>query len=143
MVVPGHGVASGRNGDPRFPGGTIQMQLPHFAERGVDLSRFHPATMNLDLSPCRVSVPNPRVTLRDVQWHPTEPAEDFSFADARIRWKGSWHEAQIYWPHPETKPEHEQAPGILEILAPRLEGLEYGAELTVEVDPSEVRFDDC
>ena len=29
-LLPGHRVASGQNGNPRFPGGTMRMQLPHF-----------------------------------------------------------------------------------------------------------------
>ena len=40
VLVGGHRVASGPNQDPRFPGGTLAMQLPHFLRHGVDLGAF-------------------------------------------------------------------------------------------------------
>jgi hypothetical protein len=44
-VVAGHRVASGLNGNPRFPGGTLRMQAPHFARLGLDLGHFHLARL--------------------------------------------------------------------------------------------------
>ena len=46
-LVAGHGVASGRANDSPSPAGTIQLQRPHFAAAGIDLSPFEPATLNL------------------------------------------------------------------------------------------------
>ena len=37
-IVPGHRVASGQNGNPLFPGGTLKMQTPFFQALGLDLS---------------------------------------------------------------------------------------------------------
>ncbi|MGF1665011.1 MAG: hypothetical protein ACFCVC_01950 [Acidimicrobiia bacterium] len=132
VVVEGHRVASGSNGDPRFPGGTIAMQLPHFLALGVDLRPFHPATINISVAPRTVRLAAADVTYRQVRWHPTEPAEDFSFAPCRLRVGGRVVDALIYWPHPETKPEHVQTPDILELLAPHIDGLAYGDPVTVE-----------
>ena len=50
-IVQGHRVASGLNGNPRFPGGTLRMQLPFFAELGLDLSAFYPGTLNVSIAP--------------------------------------------------------------------------------------------
>src|SRR3954463_2473826 len=83
-IVRGHRVASGQNGNPRFPGGTIRMQAPHFLARGLDISLFHPGTLNVSIAPYRFRVGKPRCTLPSVKWHPTEPAEDFSFFDATV-----------------------------------------------------------
>ncbi len=35
----------------------------------------------------------------------------------------------IYYPHPESKPEHFHPPDILEVLLPWLQGVQYGAKL--------------
>ena len=51
VVVAGHGVASGRAADSPFAAGTIELQAPHFAALGLDLSPFVMATVNLDLAP--------------------------------------------------------------------------------------------
>jgi hypothetical protein len=90
-VLPGHGVASGRSGNPRFPGGTIAMQKPFFLERGLDLSPYHPGTLNLSIAPCRYRVLRAKYTFRGVRWAETEPPEDFSFFDCRVVWKGQVH----------------------------------------------------
>ncbi|MCW1915580.1 hypothetical protein OJ996_18490 [Luteolibacter sp. GHJ8] len=138
-IVPGHQVASGRNLDPRFPGGTIRMQIPHFRELGVDLSSYHPGTINVSIAPLRYEVIAPRWTLRAVKWHPTEPVEDFSFFDVEVLVKDEVvGKGLIYHPHPDTKPEHFQRADVLELLLPFIEGLEYGAVLQLRTDKSQI-----
>lgn len=138
-IVPGHRVASGGNRDPRFPGGTIRMQLPHFRELGVDLSVYHPGTINISIAPLRYEVIEPRWTLRAVKWHPTEPVEDFSFFDVEVLVKDeAVAKGLIYYPHPDTKPEHFQRADVLELLLPFIEGLEYGAVLQLRTDKSQI-----
>ena len=44
----------------------------------------------------------------------------------------------IYYPHPETKPEHHQPPTVIEILAPFIEGLSLGNAVHLQLDSSEV-----
>jgi len=141
-VVPGHRVASGLNQDPRFPGGTLRMQWPHFLERGLDLARFYPGTMNVSLAPRRYCVQTPRYTFRAVRWHPVAPAEDFSFLDVRALRKGRDPvEGFIYYPHPETKPEHFQKDDILELLLPFLDNVPYGTLLQLEVPREQLRVE--
>lgn len=139
-VVPGHRVASGQNDDPRFPGGTLAMQAPHFHARGLDLTVYHPGTLNLSLAPHEYRVVQPRLTFRQVQWHPVEPAEDFSFFDCQIVVNGTCCSGLIYYPHPETKPEHFQAADVLEVLAPTLPGLDYGMTVELAVPPGQMRW---
>jgi hypothetical protein len=142
-IVPGHRVASGQKGDPRFPGGTIRMQAPSFRERGLDISRFHSATLNVTIAPRRYRVLQARHTFRAVKWHPTEPAEDFSFFNvAVVREEGEPVKGLIYYPHPETKPEHFQDPHVLELLLPWMEGLGYGAGVLLEVPEDQMVFVD-
>ncbi len=142
QIVAGHKVASGQGGDPRFPGGTLRMQLPHFQERGLDLSPYYPGTLNLSIAPLQYEVVSPKLTFRQVKWCATEPAEDFSFFDCEIRpaHQKEFVAGLIYFPHPDTKPEHFQPPDVLEVLAPRLTDLSYGDVLDLRVDATQLQF---
>lgn len=130
-LVDGHGVASGRGGDPRFPGGSLAMQAPHFAAKGLDLSVYHPGTLNLSLAPHRFELGTPAWHFPHLAWHPTEPPETFSFFSLQVRSDAGspWQEALVYWPHPETKPEHQQPADVLEILTGFLPNVRPGVEL--------------
>ena len=142
VIVQGHRVASGLNGNPRFPGGTIRMQLPSFRELGLDLSVYHLGTLNVTIAPLSYRVVKPRLTFRDVKWHPTEPAEDFSFFDVVVHRDDAAHvSGLIYFPHPDTKPEHFQSPDILELLLPWTEGFEYGGKIHLEVPCEQMLFE--
>ena len=137
VVVRGYGVASGRAGDPRFPHGTIAMQIPFFRALGLDLSGLHPGTINVDCAP-RSFRPGPGARLFErVRWHPGTPAETFSFARATLVRDGARHPAWIYWPHPETKPEHFQPGCVAEVIAPFVPGLAYGDRVVLETAPDQ------
>lgn len=138
-VVQGHQVASGKNGNPRFPGGTLRMQDPFFKALGLDLAGYHLGTLNLSIAPLHYRTGRARHSFRQVKWHPTEPAEDFSFFDVRlIRPDGGSVDGLIYFPHPETKPEHFQQPDVLELLFPFVDGIGYGSELTLEIPANQM-----
>ena len=115
------------------------MQMPYFQALGLDLSAFHPGTVNVSIEPLRYRVLNPRYTFRAVKWHPADPAEDFSFFDVRvIRDGGEPLEGLIYYPHPETKPTHFQQPDILELLLPFVGGLLYGMTLKLQIPACQI-----
>lgn len=138
-IVAGHRVASGANRNPRFPGGTLRMQAPHFRRRGLDIDRFHRGTLNVTIAPRKPVPVRPRMTFPDVRWHPTEPAEDFSFCDAAVRTAvGQEFTGLVYYPHPETKPEHFQDEHVLELLMPEIPGIEYGQEIELAIDPAQM-----
>jgi len=133
-ITPGHRVASGQNGDPRFPGGTLRMQTPHFQALGLDLANYYPGTINVSIAPWAFTPRQARQTFRQVQWHPVEPPEDFSFFDLRmVLPDGTAIDGLIYYPHPDTKPEHLQQADVLELLLPYIEGLCYGDEVTLQI----------
>lgn len=119
------------------------MQIPHFAARGLDLGDLHPGTVNVSIAPLSWQALRPAYTFHAVRWHPTEPAEDFSFFHLRLHRGGTappvagW----VYLPHPQTKPAHFQSPDILELLLPWTEGLPYGSRVDLEVPESEMRFE--
>ena len=145
IVATGHGVASGRNGDARFPGGTLAMQMPHFNRLGLDLSGFWPGTLNVAIAPCRYRPGRAAHTFREVKWHPHEPAEDFSFFTCRLEVLDvepaeSVFDGWIYFPHPETKPEHFQAGDILEVLAPRIKKIGAGSHVRLSTPTKQMSY---
>jgi hypothetical protein len=141
-IVQGHRVASGLNDDPRFPGGTLRMQLPFFRELGLDLNGYHLGTLNVSIAPLGYGVVKPKWTFRAVRWHPTEPAEDFSFFDVIVHHdEAASVRGLIYFPHPETKPEHFQRPDVLELLLPWTERLTYGTAIRLEVPEEQMRIE--
>lgn len=140
-VLPGYGVASGKGGDPRFPGGSLAMQMPHFLAGGIDLRRYHLGTLNLSIAPKTYQVVRARATFRAVKWHPTEPPEDFSFFDCRvIAGDGVEREGLIYYPHPDTKPAHVQPDDVLEVLTSRIAGIDYGQEIWLELPQAQLEL---
>jgi hypothetical protein len=139
-VVAGHGVASGAAKADRFPGGTIALQRKAFAAMGFDLGDVHNGTVNVDVAPYRLVLTHPLRTLERVEWLAGYPAETFSFASAWLVWRRLRVPAMVYHPHPETKPEHGQQAGVVELLAPWLSGLAVGDEMEVWVDPAQGGF---
>jgi hypothetical protein len=143
VVQPGYGVASGQSGDARFPQGTIAMQQPFFADRGLDLGQYFPGTINVSIYPHKYSIKQAKYTFRAVKWAAGEPAEDFSFFDCRvIRNDRESCSGLIYYPHPETKPEHFQAPEVFEIITQCIKDLQYGDRLILEIDATQIAISD-
>jgi hypothetical protein len=138
-VVAGHGVASGSAKADQFPGGAIALQKPVFAALGLNLAAFHDGTINVDIAPRRIVLQAPRATFEHVDWLEGYPAETFSFADARIRTGGAEYEAMLFYPHPETKPEHFQPPTVIELLAGYIGGIHIGVAVDVWLDPTQIR----
>ena len=64
-------------------------------------------------------------------WTDVHPPETFSFVECVLTHGGRDVDALIYHPHPETKPMHHQPGTVVEVLAPFVEGLAYGDEVTV------------
>jgi hypothetical protein len=144
IVVRGHGIASGRAPDTPYPAGSIALQRPHFAARGLDLADLFDGTVNLDLAPRQWRPAAAELTLRDVAWTPLIPPETFSFIPCRASIVGepSVYAGFVYYPHPETKPGHHQPGSVLELLLPHLEDLRPGTILDVQLPAEQVELDD-
>lgn len=132
-VVAGHGVASGRSagtaGNP-YPQGSIAMQAPLFKTLGLDLSHCFLGTVNLSISPQAWSLRQADHRFEALYWTDLHPPETFSFASVQVDWQGAWHAGWIYQPHPETKAAHFQGSDVMELILPRLTGLQSGMRLT-------------
>lgn len=136
IVIPGHQVASKKS--EHYPRGTIQMQIPYFKARGLDLTSFRAATLNVSVAPYVLSMKSPAYTFRGVTWTSRHPPEDFSFSLCHVVYEGVKYVSWIYYPHPETKERHWQDPSTVEIIAPFIPGIQYGDRLEVELNLTEV-----
>lgn len=136
VVVQGHQVAS--RPSEHYPAGTISMQVPFFKQLGLDLQACYPGTLNVSVAPLVWTMRQPRFTFRQVTWTTAHPPEDFSFARCQINFQNNRYDGWIYYPHPETKARHFQNPSLIEVLAPRIDGIAYGDPVTLAVPDGEV-----
>jgi hypothetical protein len=125
-VSPGHGVASGRATNSPYPQGSIAMQMPFFSALGLDLGHCWPGTLNVSIAPRTWALLRADHCFERLEWTHLHPPETFSFVQVQLTWRSQRTAAWLYRPHPETKAAHHQAPSVMEIIAPRLEGLNYG-----------------
>lgn len=137
-IKPGHGVASGKGQDERYPEGTLKQQFSHFLARGLDLSDYFMGTINLDISPNSFAIKKPKHFFKDIHWSSHIPPEHFYFFDASIEHQDKAYKGLVYMPDPETKQDHMQHPSILELIFPKISGLEYGAVVTLSVNKEQL-----
>ena len=140
-VSKGHGIASGKTRDPRFPEGTLALQIPLLEKLGLNLESYFRGTLNLDLGRHSFRLKEPTYCFAEVEWSPVMPPENFSFYACRLRCKDLHAKALVYWPNPSTKPEFHQASNVLEILAPELRGISYGDQMDLEAEPRIMVFE--
>jgi len=141
--VSGHGVASGRSNDLRFPKGTLSMQAPYFLEAGLNLSNFHHGTLNLTPIDHSIELISPKYFFSQVKWTKNLPAENFSFFQSELRLihAPNWVPALLYWPHPSTKPEFHQPVNTYEFIAPYIHGVLVGALIKLRPVEKSFRFE--
>lgn len=140
IVVQGHGIASGRAEDSPYPAGSVTMQRPYFKAQGLDLQGIYAGTVNISIAPAMFSLIHPTYTFRNVRWTEIIPPEDFSFAHCQLTCAGKTYRGWVYYPHPDTKPDHFQSPSTMELLLPWVDGLEVGAAVTVRVKIEEIEI---
>ncbi|NJM96713.1 MAG: hypothetical protein HC800_05530 [Phormidesmis sp. RL_2_1] len=136
-VVAGHQVASGQATASPYPHGTIEMQAPHFLALGIDLSPFYSGTLNVSIAPHDFDL-IAQQTLHDVKWSPHHDAESFSFVPIQLTYGELTYGGLIYYPRPETKINHFQAPSILELLLPKIEAIAYGDQVIITAPASQL-----
>ena len=138
VVVEGYRVASGPSKD--YPYGSLEKQIPLFKERGLNLERFYPGTLNISIAPAIFELTAPEYTFRQVAWTNLHPPEDFSFSCCTIKFKGSEYAGFVYYPHPETKKRHFESDSVIEVISMYIPGIKYGAKLEVLLNPDEIRI---
>ena len=125
-LVSGHQIASGTNPDSPYPGGSIALQIPCFMDLGLDLSSFYPATLNLSIAPSTFRIQQADYRFDQVQWVTGFNPETFSFVACEIEWNKQRYQGFVYYPHPETKTRDFHNASLIEIIAPKINGIGYG-----------------
>jgi hypothetical protein len=138
IVIEGHKVASGPS--KVYPYGSLERQKPFFKAGGLDLEPFFLGTLNISIAPLRFEMIKPAYTFRQIAWTDLHPPEDFSFSPCRIRFRGREYNGYVYYPHPETKIRHFQAPSMIEVITESILGIGYGTRLKLVLDPAEIRI---
>lgn len=140
IVQAGHRVASGQAPDSPYAQGTIALQTPHFLALGLDIRPYFQGTINISIKPYQFNLLNPSHRFRQLKWHPDFPPEDFSFAPCQLSYQDIFYPSLLYYPHPESKINHFQDPSILEVLAPQIQGLNYGDRVSLELAPQVIEL---
>lgn len=131
IVIPGHQIASGTALDSPYPKGSIELQIPFFAQQGLDLSSCFKGTLNIDISPLSFRIIKPDFKYEHLKWIEGFPAETFSFVACSLEFKQIMYPSFVYYPHPETKSQHFQSTSTLEILAPKVPNISYGEQVSL------------
>lgn len=132
-IISGYGVASGKGKDSRYPEGTLKMQYPYFKERGLDLTEYFQGTLNIDIAPHSFEIKKPKYFFEAIGWSSHIPPENFYFFDVTLFFHGKEYDGLVYMPGAETKVEHEQIDTVLELILPRIEGLDPGQTVQLKV----------
>lgn len=135
------GGAVGRADNP-YPDATLRLQQPHLRARGIDLDALVPGwvvgTINVRLDH-ELVLGRPDLTAALLDWtgdlddpRARIAPESFSFVHCRLHHAGRDYPGLIYYPHPETKPVvNAHHHDVLEVIAPRVEGLKPGDPVRV------------
>ncbi len=140
IIKQGHQVASGKSKDSPYPRGSIEMQRPYFYDLGLDITNYFSGTLNVSIAPYSFVLKKPDYTFKNVQWNRNYPAETFSFAVCDLYFDQSEYNSLIYYPHPETKPNHFQDKSTLEILALPIANISYGDEVELGINLEKIQL---
>ena len=139
-VIKGYGVASGMNSDPRYPKGTLDLQIEHFLNKGLDLSEYFSGTLNVDISPFEYKIREAKYFLKNIKWTDFVDAENFYFFDVTAIFKGTPFRGLIYLPDPSTKKEHFQSKSTLELILPKITEIYYGDKVILETNDNQIEL---
>lgn len=137
-IVKGHGVASGISKKTPYPKGSLEMQFPFFKKRGLDLYHFYKGTINVDISPFIWKPIDPDYYLKHVNWTDKIPPESFLFIDCKLLFESKTYPGIIYFPDPKTKVQHFHVENMVEVISVKIPGINYGAEISIEVYESKI-----
>ena len=139
-IKSGHGVASGKGKDKRYPEGTLQIQFKYFLERGLDLSNYFMGTINVDISPYSYKIKKPKYFFKNIDWSDYIPPENLYFFDVTLHYKDETYKGLVYMPDPETKEDHLQKPTVIELILPKINGLKYGDMVDISLKKDQLEM---
>jgi len=139
-IIPGHGVASGKGKDPRYPKGTLRLQAPYFKERGLDLDGYYLGTLNVDIAPKSFKIGEAKYFFEGIAWSDHIPPENFYFFEAALIHNNKKYDGLVYMPDPKTKVDHEQLATVLELILPPIEGITTDDLVTLEINEKSLQI---
>lgn len=140
ILIKGYQIASGQSKDSPYPDGSIKMQSPVFAKLGVDLKNFYLATLNLNIHPSVFTMKKPKFELKQVEWTSLCSPENFSLSPCQITYQGKVYQGLIYYPHPDTKPQHFHSNSVIEVIAEFIPDIKYGDTVSLNYHPKEIEI---
>lgn len=140
IVITGYGVASGKGKDTRYPDGTLILQMPFFKAKGLDLSLYFRGTINIDIAPYHYVIKTPIHYIKEVDWSPHIPPENFYFFQVQLKVKDEVYQGLIYMPDPKTKVDHPQLKTMLEVLMPPIQGIQQGEKVRLYIAEESLEF---
>lgn len=138
ILMRGHQVASRPSKD--YPYSSLEKQKPYFKQLGLDLYGFFNGTLNISIAPLSFEMSAPEFTFPLVEWTDLHPPETFSFSRCKVMFKGKEYPGWVYYPHPETKKNHFQNPSLIEVIADKVSGIEYGDPIEIVLNEDEIKI---
>jgi hypothetical protein len=132
IVIRGYGVASGVGGHAP---GTLAQQAEALSQY-IDWRRFFQGTINVSIAPMAFAWRASSPTIGRLQWSINQAPEDFCLAPCQLEANGAVCDAWVYYPHPRTKSQNFHSPSTVEVIAPRIDGIQYGSAVAVYLDTS-------
>lgn len=133
----GYRVASGPSeAYPEY--GSVEKQKPYFKALGLDLEHVFNGTLNISIKPYEFEIAKPEYRFTNVKWTELTNAEGFCFSRCKINFQGMEYEGFVYYPDPKTKKEHFQSASTIEVLAPLIDGINYGDTVEISLNSKEI-----
>lgn len=135
----GYRVASGPSkAYPEY--GSIEKQKPYFKKLGLNLERMFNGTLNISIHPYEFLMHKPQYKFKKVKWTELTNAEDFSFSQCRIRFRGREYKGWVYYPDPQTKQEHFQDASTIEVIASYIPNIRYRNVVEISLNTEEIKI---
>lgn len=136
ILIQGYRVASGLAKNCPWPGGSVARQLPIMAQFGVPVHNLFSGTLNIELDCECVPYPDDAEYDFEIDWRAPDKPTHFRLHRLSVLFNGhtyqGWSYRKIYpadyaslHPHPLN---------VIEILAPKIPGIEYGHSVQVLFD---------
>jgi hypothetical protein len=132
IVIRGYGVASDVGGHGP---GTLAQQAEALSQY-IDWRRFFQGTINVSVAPMAFAWRESSPTIGRLQWSINQAPEDFCLAPCQLEANGAVCDAWVYYPHPRTKSQNFHSLSTVEVIAPRIDGIQYGSAVAVYLDTS-------
>lgn len=139
-IIPGKGIASGKNVDANGLTKTIEYQLPFLSAAGVPVDNIRPGTINVGIAPREFKILKPDYTVSCTWWPGSEQTppfeETFSLVNATVLFEKTAYRGFIYYPMPSKYKSHPDSK--IEVLAENIPGVASELPIGLEVKDGKI-----